>query len=206
MTTMGVAACFGCVLVWALVTSPEASAESPSCDQISAIAKVARAKSLDGATEIERRAGGSFRAQVVFASRRFQLKPSVQSAERLLSVMPADEAQVTEVMTIGDSICDGETVADMFILGRVGERLPSLLARAVLAAPRFMPAYVKYGLRAVQDPHNDYAVQMRRVCQKEHHRFALAVAALALDEQRRFTEHVMSVAGCEILAAPEVGQ
>jgi hypothetical protein len=170
------------------------------------MAKVARAKSLEEISQVGILAGGSYRALIVTAFRTFYLKPTAQNAERLLSAIPTDEAQGTEIMTLGDSLCDHEAFADMLVLGQVTEKLPSELARAVLAAPRFMPAYVKYALIAVLDPHNDYAVQMRRVCQKKHDSFAVAIAGLSTPEQQRFNKYVMSVANCEVLSVPEAGR
>jgi len=64
-------------------------------------------------------------------------------------------------------------------------------------------AYVSYSLVAVGDPHSDYAVQMRRVCQHKHAGFIEAVKQLPPATEQFFASHVINPDGCKVLALPE---
>lgn len=181
-----------------------ALAQTPSCDQVTAIAQMARAKSSAALTAQKTRAGDSFRSRVVFAARLLELRPHSKSAAvRLLELIPKDDEQQTIWITLGDSMCEDEPVADMKSLGRLGESLPHALAKAVLLAPEGLPSYVAYAAVSVQDPHSDYAVQMQTVCRTRHAEFKEAVKKLPTGEQGWFVEHIFDPKGCRALALPE---
>jgi len=179
------------------------SAQEPNCDQTAAMARMARAKSSAVLAAEKRRAGDSYRAEVVFAARSFELRPTEQRAAVLLNLIPQDDGQHTTWMTLGDSLCSAETVADMKSLARVGESLPRELARAVLLVPDRLPSYVAYAPTSVQDPHSDYAVQMQTVCRAKHPEFVKAVGELPTDKKDWFVKHVLNPEGCHALALPE---
>jgi len=153
--------------------------------------------------ESNQHSGDSYRARLVFAYRSFQLHRSRSKAEALLAFIPTDEDQQTIVMTLGDSLCDGEPLKDMETLSRVNESFASELARAVILAPKSMPAYVAYSLMAVNDPHSDFAVRMRKVCQQDHHAFLNALKQLPDNKRRLLAQHVMEADYCKAIAQPE---
>jgi hypothetical protein len=179
-------------------------AQEPNCDQTAAMARMARAKSSVAVIAEKQKAGDSYRAQVIFAARSLELRPTDKAAAVLvLNLIPQDDGQQTTWMTLGDSLCDSESVADMKSLGRVGDRLPRDLAQAVLLVPDRLPGYVAYAATSVHDPHSDYAVQMHTVCQAKHSEFLKAVEGLPTDQKNWFVKHVLNPDGCHVLALPE---
>ena len=174
------------------------------CRQIEAMAEMARASSVSLLQKAKQRAGDDYRAQLVYAYRAFQLQPSLKSAAaKLLSLIPKNEAEQTVAMTLGDSLCDSELVGDMLALSRVNEGLGRQLTRAVIVAPEFLTAYVEYSLDAIDDPHSDYAAQMKTVCQDRHSAFLGAFNGLPADKQARFARYVMRPDDCHVIAVPE---
>lgn len=174
-----------------------------SCAETAAAAAMARAKTVHALTEASKQAGESYRARLIFAYRSFQLHPGKEAAQGLLALLPADDSEQITVMTLGDSLCDEESVGDMKTFSRVYEGLARALAKAVLLEQRSLPAYVRYALVATGDPHSDYAVQMKTVCQHAHLDFVGAVKQLPQDKQPLFAKHVMDPTTCRPLAIPE---
>jgi hypothetical protein len=165
---------------------------------------MARAKSSEAVIAEKQKAGDNYRAQVVFAVRSLELRPTDKDAAvLLLNLIPQNDAQHTVLMTLGDSLCDEESVAEMKSLGGLGDRLPHDLARAVLLVPDKLPSYVSYAPISVQDPHSDYAVQMQTVCRAKHSEFLKAVEGLPTDQKNLFVKHVLNPDGCHGLALPE---
>jgi len=180
------------------------SAQESNCEEIGAMAKIARARSSAVVATEKQKAGDTYRAQVVFAARSLELRPKDKSAAVfLLNLIPQDDGQQSTWMTLGDSLCSGESIADMKSLSQLGEHLPRDLARAVLLAPEKLPIYVAYASTSVQDPHSDYAVQMQQVCRANHPEFVKAVEGLSADKKEWFVKHVLKPAGCHALALPE---
>jgi len=179
-------------------------AQEPNCDEIAAMARMARAKSSAALTAEKQKAGNSYRAQVIFAARSLEFhRMERRAAVQLLNLIPKDDGQQNTLMTLGDSLCNSETVSDMKSLGRLAEGLPHGLARAVLLVPNKLPDYVAYALISTQDPHSDYAVQMQTVCRGKHSEFMKAVDELPSDKRGWFIKHVFNPPGCRALALPE---
>jgi len=179
-------------------------AHSQRCDEIAATAEMSRAKSMHDVTSASKRAGHDYRAGFVLAFRSFQLQPrSKDAAERLLRMIPTDDTQQKVLMMRGDSLCDAESVADMRAMAQVNENFPRELARAVLLAPNFLASYVRFSIVAVQDPHSEYAVEMKKVCQKAHPSFVRAVNQLSEKERRVLTTQVMDANSCRVISVPE---
>jgi len=143
---------------------------------------------------------------LVYAYRAFQFHGTRSKAEALLNLIPTDEGQQTIVMTLGDSLCDGEPLKDMETLSRVNESFARELARAVILAPKFLQAYVAYSLVAVSDPHSDFAIRMSKVCQQDHSGFLNALKQLPDDKRHLFSQHVMDADHCKALALPEASR
>jgi hypothetical protein len=179
-------------------------ASNVPCDQVHAIARISSASSLAALAKEKQNAESSYRAKVVFAARSFELQPRNNSAAvLLLNLIPQNDAQHTVLMTLGDSLCDEESVAEMKSLGGLGDRLPHDLARAVLLVPDRLPGYVAYAATSVHDPHSDYAVRMQTVCRAKHAEFLKAVEGLPTDQRNWFVNHVLNPDGCHVLALPE---
>jgi hypothetical protein len=178
--------------------------QQPECGDVAAIANMARARTSGELTTGKEKAGNSYRAQVVFAARSSELRRhDKRAALALLDIIPQGDEQHLAWMTMGDSLCDSESVADMTSLGRLGERLSRDLAKAVLLVPAKLPDYVLYAPTSVQDPHSDYAVQMEAVCRAEHREFVKAVDGLPTDKREWFVNHVFNPDGCRAVALPE---
>ncbi len=184
-----------------------ASAQDASnvpCDQVHSIARMALASSHAVLARAEHNAGKTYRAEIVYAARSFELQPGDKDAAvLLLNLLPKDDAQHTTLMTMGDSLCDAESVHEMKSLGALGDRLPRDLARAVLLVPDKLPGYVGYASTSVGDPHSDYAVQMGSVCRAKHSEFVKAVEGLPADKRDWFVKHIFNPDGCHALALPE---
>jgi hypothetical protein len=180
------------------------AAQEPNCREILAMAKMTHATNLAEIAVENEKAGHSYRAQVVLAARSFELRPEDKSdALALLNLIPQDDGQHTTWVTMGDSLCDDETVPEMKSMERLGKHLPRDLAKAVLLVPAKMPSYVGYASTSLGDPHSDYAVQMEAVCRANHQEFLNAVEALPADKREWFVKHVLNPGGCHALALPE---
>ena len=179
-------------------------AQQPNCSEIEAITQMMRAKSVEALLSAKRISGKTYRAQLVFAYRAFELHPGMKTeAQDLLDLIPRNKDQQNTVMTLGDSLCSGESDADMFSLARVRDGLAQQLSKAVALAPQFMRAYIQFSLDAVADPHSDYALHMKKTCERDHARFLSAVKSLASDEEGRFRKYVMNPDTCRVIAMPE---
>jgi hypothetical protein len=199
-------ACFLFILLFVvpLQASNTQDATNVPCDQVAAIAHMARANSLAVLAKAKRSAGTSYRAEIIFETRSFELQPGNRSAAvTLLKLIPQDGAQHTTLMTLGDSLCDSESVAEMKLLGRVGDRLPHDFSKAILLAPEMLPKYVAYASTSVQNPHSDYAMQMQTVCRADHSSFLKAVEGMPADKRDWFEKHVLNPHGCRAIALPE---
>ena len=182
----------------------ELPAQEPKCDEIVAMAGMARAGSSADLTNWKRKAGDSYRAQVVFASRNFELHPADQSAaSAILELIPSNQESDSVWHELGESFCQAESVKDMTALGRLGDRLPRDLARAVLLVPGKMQDYVSYAQTSIGDPHSDYTVQMQKVCKARHKQFVDAVNNLSAKDKNWFVSKIFNLDGCHPLLFPE---
>ena len=197
-------------LKWALWTALSSISagmvfgQEVNCSEVAATARMARAKSLMVLKADRPKAGDTYRAQVVFAARAFELNPkSKHAAEVLLESIPKDDEQQRVLLELGDSLCDGESLSDMQSLTRIGESMPENLARAVLIVPEHLPAYLAYALTSIQDPHSDYAVQMEPVCRAKRSEFIKSVGRLPSDQKTLFIKRVFNPESCKALSLPE---
>lgn len=188
----------------AFLTIAAAALHAQDCSEVRAAAEMARARSVRTLVLASSRAGGSYLAQLVFAYRSFQLNPGDRiAAGRLLGLIPATDIHQQTVMTLGDSLCAQEPVADMETLDQVGAGLAREFTRGVILVPKFLPSYVNYAIVAIDDPHSDYAIQMAKVCRRAPSAFGKAVEGLPEVKRRFFVEHVMNPKNCRPLAVPE---
>jgi hypothetical protein len=179
-------------------------AQTADCNVIRTLAETARAPSDSKLLSLKESAGDSYRANLVFAWRTFQLQPKDPTrAERLLMLIPSDDDQRGVILMLGDSLCDSETVTQMESLARVRDDFAHELARAVLVVPRFLASYIRYSLLATRDPHSNYAVEMAAVCKVAHDQFVNAVRQLSATDQQNLTRSVLDPNGCRVIAVPE---
>ncbi len=137
------------------------------------------------------------------AYRAFQLTRNPTSAARLLRLIPSNESEQLAITTLGDSLCDAESLTDVQKLAAVRDGLPSELTEAVVLAPSFLYRYIRYSIVACRDPHTDFAVRMQRVCEHNRSRFAAISKQLPEAERQQFRAHVFEVETCRALAVPE---
>jgi hypothetical protein len=180
-----------------------ACGQQQNCPEITSIARIARAGSLNSLAREKGKVGASYRVEVVFAARKFELNPTRKSAESLLGLIPNDDDQRLVWITLDNDLCDSESTRDMSLLDRLETRLPHDLARAVLLAPDKMVDYVAYAEEAVGNPENDYGIQMQSVCRLDHAGFLKAVAALPPKDKDWFVHHIFSPDNCKALILPE---
>jgi hypothetical protein len=180
------------------------SAREPYCEDFTATAGMARAKSAAASTAWKRKSGDGCRAKIVFAFRCFELHPGDRgAAASVLDLIPHNEEEDSVLHTFGDFLCDAATDKDVDTLAGLGERLPPDLPRAVLLVPDKMLDYVSYSHVSVQDPHSDYAVQMQTVCRRRNREFVKAVNRLQPDEKNWFVSRIFNPERCRALALPE---
>jgi hypothetical protein len=119
------------------------------CDQVHAAAQIARVQSLKALAEEKKKVPSGYMVEIVAAFRAFELHPQSRTlAVGLLRQVPDDEAHEEVISALEAAICDDESSAEMEVLARVEFAIPRMLARAVILAPEYMEAYVKYSLIA----------------------------------------------------------
>jgi hypothetical protein len=105
--------------------------------------------------------------------------------------------------TLDGFLCKEEQVNDIKTLAALHARMPHDIARAVLVVPEKLRDYVSYAYDSVQDPHSDYAVQMRSACRAKHEAFVVAVDSLAPDDRQWFVKKIFDPSDCRAIAVPE---
>jgi hypothetical protein len=194
MTAVAVSLAAAAVPLWA----------QSSCAEVRALVAITKAKSPDALSRVKASGKVGYRADLIHAFRAFQLEPSSRAAaDHLLRLTPSNEVQQTIVMTLGDSLCDAESMLEMKALSRVRDGLSVQLAAAVLLTPQHMPLYIAYSKMAAQDPHSDYAMRMARVCHRAHDAFVDALDTLPPEDRQFIAQHVIEPATCKAIALPE---
>ncbi len=188
-------------------------AQQKDCQEIALIAKIARAQSPAALLRLKRQTGNSYGIEAAFATRNFELMPAdKKSAIALLNLIPQNREQKEVWDGMNSSQCDSETDPDLTSLAKLKYRLARDLTRAVNLVPEKMQAYVSYAYEAVQDPDDDYAVEMKRVCRRHHAAFVKAVELLGNGTEGNefsiagsdwFRGHIFNPVGCKTLAFPE---
>jgi hypothetical protein len=179
-------------------------AQEPNCDQVVAMANMARAKSADDLRTWKQKAGDSYRAHVVFAFRSFELKRSDHDlASSVLGLIPKSEEQDSILVSFNEALCQGESDSDILALDRLVIRIPRILSRAVLIVPEHMTDYISYAPISVLNPESDYAVQMITVCKAKHDEFLQSINKLSTADKRWFKSKIFNPDGCHALALPE---
>jgi hypothetical protein len=193
-------AIFGSLLVGNVLCG----AENLSCSQVSAISKMAASKSALSLTKWQKKAGDNNIAHLVYLFRAFELNPTDQQvASRLLSLLPPGKEEESFWHTLDGFLCKEERIEEIKILAKLQTRIPHDIARAVGLVPKKMLDYVSYAYTSIQDPHSDYAVQMRSVCRTQHKAFVAAVNSLASSDRQWFVKKIFNPNECRAIAVPE---
>jgi len=147
---------------------------------------------------------GEKMADLVFFSRKMELRPDTKAAEGLLQAIPASIAEET-MFTNFPTWHDGttETVRDMASFGRIYHRWPRLVARAALLKPDRMTNYVRYLRLAPNDMHGDFTGNAEIVCRKKHAEFVSAFEGLSEDDRAFIKKYVFDPTACKAIFLSE---
>ncbi len=184
------------------------SQEQRQCPESSVMGRMAEANSLTALKARKQKAGDSYRAQVIFAARTLEIDPSNRkAAESLLNLIPKDDDDPNKVVwleldELNQCSSGGGTSSELRALDLLQYHLPRLSARAVLLVPDHMLEYIAYAEMALT-PESDYALQMQKVCKKEHQRFMTALDKLPTKDIAWFRKEAINPESCKALYFPE---
>ena len=194
-------AIFGHLLLLGDVTC---RAQDLGCSQVAAISNMAESKSQLALTKWQKQAGDIYITRLVYSVRSFELNPNDKlAASRLLSLVPPNKEEEPFWHTLDGFLCKDERVREIKILAELQARIPRDVARAILLVPGKMLDYVSYAYISIQDPHSDYAVQMRSVCRARHKVFVNAVNSLPASDRQWFVKKIFNPDVCYAIALPE---
>jgi hypothetical protein len=183
------------------LTLPLAAAEDAvSCAQVSAMARMATARSMAALNAARVQTGNDLRAQLVFAVSCFRIKRDHSSAVALLELLPVYNgdpvAPPVAASTLNTYLCDDETDQQFKVLATLAFRIPRYASLAVLNASELMPRYVQYVMQAVGDPDNEITMEMRRVCYRRNPELTRAINALPKRDHEWFRSEIMKPESC----------
>jgi hypothetical protein len=148
-------------------------------------------------------AGQSYRAQLVFTFRTFELQPKETTASAVLDFLPQDDSHRNDWYSLSEWICVEEQDRDVISLARLQTRIPRDFAKSVILFPKRMYQYVSYPVILGLDPHDDYAEETTAVCLKRHQEFTAAVNQPPEKDRAWFLQVVFDSSGCRALSHPE---
>jgi hypothetical protein len=152
----------------------------------------------------QKKSGNSYVVRLVYSFRSFELNQNNKlAASRLLSLIPPGKEEEPFWHTLDGFLCKEEEVREIKILAQLQERIPHDIARAVLLVPEKMLDYVSYAYTSIQDPHSDYAIQMRSVCRVRHQAFVTAVNNISAKDRQWFVKNIFNPNECHVIAVPE---
>jgi hypothetical protein len=183
--------------------SGQLRAQQPSCAQVHSMAQMARARSMAELNPLRTSAGDSYRAQLVFAFRAFELQPTELTASAVLDFLPKDDTHREEWYSLSGWICHEEQDQDVTSLAQLQTRMSRDFAKSVILSPTRMYQYVLYPVILGLDPHDDYAEEMVAVCRRRPRDFAAAINQLPEKDRSWFLRVVFEPADCRALEHPE---
>jgi hypothetical protein len=194
-----------CVVICALAVAVAGRlcAEQFDCAQVHAMAQLARARSISELQSLRTSAGESYRAQLVFAFRALELKPTEPTASAVLEFLPQNDSHREEWYSLSGWICEEEQERDVTSLAKLQARMSHDFAMSVILVPKKMNEYVSYPVIMGLDPHDDYAERMTAVCKRHHREFNAAINQLPEKDRDWFLQIVFQPSGCRPLAHPE---
>jgi hypothetical protein len=196
------------LLAIGVVLCAVSSAQEPACLETTAMGRMAKATSVAALNTRKVKAGDSYRAQVIYAARMLEIDPkNKNAAELLLNLIPreGDDSQQEVWLELDElNLCKsgGISDSDLMPLFRLQYHLPRLLARAVLLEPDHMLDYITYAEDALT-PESDYALQMQKVCKREHKRFMDSLNKLPAKDVAWFRKEVINPESCKAIYFPE---
>jgi hypothetical protein len=174
-----------------------------NCAQVHAMAQMARARSTSTLNLLRASAGDSYRPQLVFAFRAFELQPTKTTASAVLDFLPRNDSHREEWYSLSGWICHGEQEQDVKSLARLDGRMSHDFARSVIISPTKMYQYVSYPVIIGLDPHDNYAEEMVAACRGRPREFAAAINQLPEKDKSWFLRVVFEPSDCRALAHPE---
>jgi hypothetical protein len=183
-------------------------AQEPGCREISNLGAMARAKTPSALKARRQKAGDSYRAQLIFAARMFEIDSRNQStADSLLNLLPKNEDSAEQSawldLTELEKCPSGDLPdSDLKLLDRLQYHLPRLIAKAAILVPEKMLEYIAYAFLSM-NPDSDYAVQMQKVCRARHREFVDAVDKLSAENKSWFMSKIFDPDMCKTFAFPE---
>lgn len=194
-----------CFLLFLCILAPEKLlANELNCSELKSAIGMVHANSIGVLNKYRSTAGKSYRSNVIYSFKYFELMGSdARGVAMVFKVLPANDQQYTVWITMGDSFCQGEKLADMALMDSFGERLPLLLSRAVIDRPSEMSKYIKFSLNATQDPHSKIVFGMRNVCLIRHSEFKEAIGNLSHSDKEWITSHIIRIDSCRPIELPE---
>jgi hypothetical protein len=185
------------------------SAQTKSCNETSAMARLARAPSAESLQAEKKQAGNTYRARLIYAARAIELDSTDKhAATLLLDLIPKglkDPGQVFWVDLVRLQQCKSGQVSlnDLKTLEHLQARLADDVSSAVLLVPAKMHEYIAYSFIAVLDPSSNYPEGMSRVCEADHFQFQASVEGLPASQRKQLERNILNPDSCRVLAIRE---
>ncbi len=143
-------------------------------------------------------------ARIVYFTNILRLRPGDPSAScGLLESMPRNYDEYTSVTTLDSNLYADETDVQIGAVGQAYWHMSRNLAHALNACPRFLPGFIRSGIVAIPNAHDDYPNWAARVCRSNPKRFLQAFDTLSAKDRAYITEVIIQPRGCKQLAFPE---
>lgn len=143
-------------------------------------------------------------ARIVYYTNLLRLRPGDGAASRgLLENIPATADEYERLTTLDGNLYQGETDAEIGAVGQAYWHMSRNLAHALEVCPRFLPAFIRYGILAMPNPHDRYANWAVQMCRSNPSRFLGAFQTLSPDDRRYIAKHIIQPRGCRQIAFPE---
>lgn len=144
-------------------------------------------------------------ARIVYYTNILRLQPEDRTASRgLLANIPTTDDEDARFSALTGNLYGGETDAEISAVGQAYWHRSRNLARALKVCPRFLPAFIRYGV--ITGPaitENDYPDWVTRVCRSGPNRFLKAFETLSVKDQHYIAKHIIQPEGCKQIAFPE---
>jgi len=143
-------------------------------------------------------------ARIVYYTNLLRLRPGDRGAScALLENIPATDDEYERLTTLDGNLYQDETDAETGAVGQAYWHMSRNLARALKVCPRFLPVFIRYGVLAMPNPHDDYPNWAARVCRSNPSRFLKAFETLSPKDRHYIARYVIEPEGCKQIAFPE---
>jgi hypothetical protein len=132
---------------------------------------------------------------------------SKAAAETLIGLLPNDgddagEAAWLDPVALQECPSGGFSIHELDALFLLEDRLPKLVAKAVLLSPGKLPQ-VLARTQLFITPHSDFTVQMQPVCRRRHRAFQDAVNGFSPRDKEWFVTKIFNPESCRAIYFPE---